>query len=93
MSLKGEPWFADKERHGQRILSDGVINRTVAIDPQDLEFMSINAQSTADLYAERDGREPDLLFRMRARADHRQVCRCRRCVERSIAEGTTDRAL
>jgi hypothetical protein len=44
--------------------------------------MSINAQSAADLYAKRDGREPDLLFRMRARADHRQVCRCRRCVER-----------
>jgi hypothetical protein len=41
--------------------------------------MSINARSAADLYAKRDGREPDLLFRMRARADHRQVCRCRRC--------------
>ena len=42
--------------------------------------MPVNAQSAADLYAKRDGREPDLLFRMRARADHRQVCRCRRCV-------------
>src|SRR5262249_7367827 len=45
-------------------LLSGVINRTVAIDPQNAELVSCNAQQAADLDANRKGRKPNLRFRM-----------------------------
>ena len=52
------------------LLSD-VINRPIAIDPQDAKFVSCNAQRAGNLDATRSGRKPDLRFRMGTGTDNR----------------------
>jgi hypothetical protein len=68
------------ERGGQQICSAYshratsrlyIINRAVAMDPQNAEFVSCSAQALADLHANRKGRKPNLRFRMRTGTDNR----------------------
>jgi hypothetical protein len=55
----------------RRTRSDGVVNRTVTIDPQNAERVSFSVQQAADLHANRKGRKPNLRFRMGTRTDNR----------------------
>ena len=55
----------------RRTRSDGVVNRTVTIDPQNAERVSFSMQHAADLDANRKGRKPNLRFRMGTRTDNR----------------------